>query len=804
MSDFSSVVSWWLAIFTIGIIFFPTTFYFFHKFLDKGYIFSKIIGILIVSYLIWILGSLKLLPFSRLVIIVVLLGAMLFNLWIIKRINKIEFKKLPFWLFILEEIFFFLTLSFWSYVRATEPSIRGLEKFMDFGFVNSILRGNFFPPLDMWLTYSPDYSGGYFINYYYFGHYVTAFLTKLTAIDSAITYNLMLATLFAFTFTLSFSIGMNLYFLFKKTLILKAGDAIRQMTESRQDSQTISNFRAILVGILAGFLVAMAGNTHTLYSFTDGYPNEDPKPPWQLSLGFHPERYWYPNATRFIPFTIHEFPIYSFVVADLHGHVSDIPFVLLSLALLLSILTGRDENGKKEEKTRSNFFTEFRLHTSISFPTIAFLGVLLSCMYMTNAWDGAIYMILAGLVFLYINLQKRVKEETSFLSALYKTFSASLFLLFFFLIANLPFSLNFKPFVSGIGVLCGPAFLIGKKIGPFLFEEGKCQKSPFFMLAILWGFFYFNVIGYLIFVIIPELRSKTDDAKEGSQTKLHKEALIKNIPLNLGGLKRSLGNLSSRIRLMRINNPIDIFILLIIIISSLLLIFPEFFYMKDIYPAHYRANTMFKLGYQAFMMLGLASSFIVFKIADLKLPGITASLWRIGFSILFLLVGIYPYFAINSYYGGLKTYRGLYGLSWMQQQYPDDYKGVEWLRQNIPWDSQPVIVEANGDSYTDYARVSAYTGLPTIIGWPVHEWLWRGSYDEAGRRIPEVAAVYEQKDQNLAREILKKYKAEYIFVGSLEKEKYKALDEKKLESLGKVVFESGGTKIYKLNSFLSP
>ena len=110
----------------------------------------------------------------------------------------------------------------------------------------------------------------------------------------------------------------------------------------------------------------------------------------------------------------------------------------------------------------------------------------------------------------------------------------------------------------------------------------------------------------------------------------------------------------------------------------------------------------------------------------------------------------------------------------------------------------PIVVEAVGESYTDYARVSAYTGLPTIIGWPVHEWLWRGSYDEAGARIPEVQTIYESKDLEETKKMLEKYKVTYVFIGSLEREKYKNLNEGKFNQLGKIVFQSGETKIYQL------
>ncbi len=769
MSDSLAVIIWWTTIFLIGTICLPITNRIFKNFADRGYIFSKVIGILIASYIMWLFASLHVVPFARISLIVILLGLAIVNLWISMIRNvKNDNKSIPWRLIIFEEAVFLACLSFWSFVRATEPSIRGLEKFMDFGFVNSILRSSFFPPLDMWLTQSPDYSGGYFINYYYFGHYLTAFLTKLSGLDSAVSYNLMLATLFAFTFTLPFSIGLNL----SQYLI----DLIHQ---KEGKSYKPYHFQAIIIGLLTAFLVSLGGNLHTIYSFTSGYPNDNPQPPWNLSWGFYPNRYWYPNATRFIPFTIHEFPIYSYVVADLHGHVSDIPFVLLTLAILLTLVI----NKKREVENlhRQSFLSDFEQHTSIPFFYVALLGILLAVMYMTNAWDGMIYMVLSGLVFLYMNMAQG--KIQSLWNSLYKTFSASLFLLFFFLIASLPFSLNFRPFVSGIGVLCSPTAFLGKNFGPFLFETGKCQKSEWWMLLFLWGFFYYNVIGYFVFVILRTLKNKFQIPSTKSQTNSKFQAPNPKQFENL--------------------YPTDIFILLLILISTLLLIFPEFFYIKDIYPAHYRANTMFKLGYQSFMMLGIVSAYAIFRIKLQYLQSrksLSLITYNTIFIALFTLVAIYPYFAINSYYGGLKTYHGLFGLNWMQTQYPNDYQAVLWLRNNIV--NQPVIVEANGDSYTDYARVSANTGLPTIVGWPVHEWLWRGSYDEAGKRIPEVVAIYESKDLEQTKSILKKYNAEYIFVGNLEREKYKNLDEKKFEKFGRVVFESGDTKIYKINTVL--
>jgi uncharacterized membrane protein len=240
---------------------------------------------------------------------------------------------------IVEEILFFSGLLLWTIVRGQEPSIHGLEKFMDFGFMQSIARSTYFPPLDMW--YGPDIDtrpAGYFINYYYFGHLSGALLIKLTGVPAAVGYNLILANILGLSLSMSFGIVTNVIH-YAQSLVYGV-------------KKTIGTVRLALYGLIGALVLNFAGNWHTIYLFTKGYENESPVPPWtvlpdvgaQLSLiqqkfpnilaalGEY-SRYWYPNATRFIPNTIHEFPSYSYVVADLHGHVFDIPFVLLTLAI---------------------------------------------------------------------------------------------------------------------------------------------------------------------------------------------------------------------------------------------------------------------------------------------------------------------------------------------------------------------------------------------------------------------------------------------------------------------------------------
>lgn len=704
--DLLYIFKWWLVFFFLGISFLPLTSKIFNSFIDRGYIFSKVIGMVFVSYLIYALSTFHLLKFTTLNILIVWFLCASISLIFVRK-ETFNFKKYI-KIFLFEELVFLIALIIWSFVRAHQPDIHDLEKFMDYGFINSILRSEYFPPKDMWLTPLS-------INYYYFGHLFTAVVTKISHIPSFITFNLMIATIFAFTFSLSFSIGINLI----------------------QQIKKISIKKTFILGFLFAYILSLSGNLQTIYSLFKNYNGETPVPFWELpfSLFTFPNAYWYPNATRFIYHTIHEFPSYSFVVADLHGHVLDIPIVITLIALALLM------------------FLENKIKISLIILTTFFISVA----YMTNAWDGLIYLglfinILVALEFIKNKDRKFLKRFISSLlnSIKYIPIIGVLFFAFTFV-----FSQNFVPFASEIGFNCAPKLLLDmKNIGPFVFETGQCQHSPWWQLGILYGFFVFMLISFVIF-----MRNKK---------------II----------------------------PADIFIGLISFFSILLLIAPEIIYLKDIYTGHFRANTMFKLAYQAFIMLSFSSVYILFRIllslkTDFKSRN--SKLYIIAFLIpgiiLIFVVSIYPYFAVPSGYGDLKTYKGLNGTNYLKTLKPSDHDAIIWLNQNIK--GQPVILEAQGDSYTDFARISANTGLPTVLGWTVHEWLWRGTYDVPSARFSDIQNLYESPNENLTKEIIKKYNISYIYIGDMEKEKYR-ISEDKFSKLGFLIYARGTTRIYKI------
>jgi Uncharacterized membrane protein len=221
---------------------------------------------------------------------------------------------------------------------------------------------------------------------------------------------------------------------------------------------------------------------------------------------------------------------------------------------------------------------------------------------------------------------------------------------------------------------------------------------------------------------------------------------------------------------------------------------PEVIYIKDIYSGDYkRANTMFKLTYQAFILFGISMGFIFVKYLN-KRERIKKKILILIPFLLFLSTLWYPKVAIKDWYGNvfnIKNYKGLDATAFMETTMPDDYLATNWMQKYIK--GTPIILEANGDSYTDYERVSVITGLPTVLGWYVHEWLWRGDTKEEDQRVEDIKTIYTSENTTQVTSLIDKYKIEYIYVGKLERDKFTHVNDKLLKGLGEVVFDSVAT-----------
>jgi YYY domain-containing protein len=367
-SDYLEFLKWWLALFGLGVIFIPTTSVIFKRFTTKGYLFSKIIGMALSGYLVWMLASLRILPFRGWASYLILAVCVGINIYVARKTkffdglleNKKFLNKIVF-----QETIFIFALAYWSYLMGINPAIESLEKYMDFGFMNTILRSDFFPPIDMWYAGEPVY-------YYYVSQYFAGYLTRISFVPPQIGYNLMIASLFALSFTAAFTIGEHLFEIFEQN-----APSFRKLKYAQP-----------ICGLLTGALVTLSGNLHTpVYAIFARDKN-----PYGT--------YWYPDATRYIGFnppvpndeTIHEFPIYSFVVSDLHAHVINMIFVLVvigaAIAVSMEILKRLD--GKNEEFLGIKKF----------WPGFCLVLFLIALFPTTNFWDFPIYIVVSGAIYL--------------------------------------------------------------------------------------------------------------------------------------------------------------------------------------------------------------------------------------------------------------------------------------------------------------------------------------------------------------------------------------------------------------------
>ena len=83
-----------------------------------------------------------------------------------------------------------------------------------------------------------------------------------------------------------------------------------------------------------------------------------------------------------------------------------------------------------------------------------------------------------------------------------------------------------------------------------------------------------------------------------------------------------------------------------------------------------------------------------------------------------------------------------------------------------------------------------------MIGWVGHELQWRGQLPEYGRREQDVEAVYRRADRDEAMRILERYRVSYVFVGTLERDKYGPGLDDRLGRWLRPVFRSGETVVY--------
>jgi uncharacterized membrane protein len=226
------------------------------------------------------------------------------------------------------------------------------------------------------------------------------------------------------------------------------------------------------------------------------------------------------------------------------------------------------------------------------------------------------------------------------------------------------------------------------------------------------------------------------------------------------------------------------------------IIVPELVYVRDEFDGSdlYRMNTVFKLGYQAWLLLAVAAA-CALPWASAWLPRRLWPVWA-GFTAILLLLGaVYPYAGTYARKGGFAASPSLNGLNWLRASAPGDPAAIDWLRANTP--GSAVVLEAVGEDYSAFghARISTFTGRATVLGWPGHEVQWD---HQPGSREADVKTLYTTTNLVEARQLIARYGVGYVVYGPIERTTYGDAGLVKWDELGTKVFEQAGTAVWRL------
>jgi len=376
---------WWLTVLILGGLAFPIAFIAMRGLADRGYVFSKILALLLLAYGAWVAGSLRLLPFTRstLLLMVLILGAVATVIVRARREEIVAFVRAQRQHILFVEGLFFLFYLFFIFVRLGNPELWhpafGGEKPMNFAYFNAILKTTWFPPYDPW------FAGGY-INYYYFGYVIAAVIPKLLGLVPAYAYNLILPMLFSLTALGGFGIAYNLVVGRQRAAVRDDGGRGRE-DERLPGNTVLARLFSLLrrtpyaTGVMAALLLMVLGNLGEIHliiekgfmalapadnapcTFKSAIPGLQPlvcntipavdRTLTGITKVLEGERlpiatnWWYWNATRVIPPAeceagpITEFPYFTFLYADMHAHMFAMSLALLSFALGLSWIQDR-------------------------------------------------------------------------------------------------------------------------------------------------------------------------------------------------------------------------------------------------------------------------------------------------------------------------------------------------------------------------------------------------------------------------------------------------------------------------------
>ena len=823
----ADIFAWLIALWALSLVGFPVACAATRlgRLADRGWTVARPLALLSLAWITWIGNTLGIIPNSQAGIAATLTCLVVLAAWLgwWKRVELRDFFRRRWTVVATTELLFLAMFAFWALVVSEVPAINHTEKPMDFGILNAIINSAQFPPEDQWLS-------GHAVAYYYGGHYVAAMMTTLTGIPSDVGYNLAMATIPA---------------MFSAGLLGLVYNLMRYAGASADRSLALGTGAALgiaLLGNLSGVLEFAYARGLGWEGFWQWIAIKGMEPPaggdgW-LPDGF----WWWWRGTRIIDtigidgasldYTITEFPFFSFLLGDLHAHVSALPYLTLALALALTLLLAPEPPGLQW----------LRKHPGEA----GALALTLGALAFINAWDFPVYLCIVGMVAVVrwtawhgqpppMTLHGPRPSETErgdpgASAVLARSIGYGVLLIVALaatgIILYLPFYLSFDSQTTGILPVAGPAtrpvlFMIVMG-APAIFAGGFVARAALDSgwptgerraNAMLVGSFGVGVFALWLIVlalrvsISPEGQDLADDLVVGR--------LVLAIPLLFMGCLASYCALT--LASWRRRAQWVVFALVLAAAGFFLLGSAELFHIADQFGN--RMNTVFKFYYQAWLLLGIAGAIGMYYILAVPLRHAWVDEWALvldGLKIAWVVVvcallivsAYYPVGAVIERTGwgtnvGTLQDNTLAGLDYLRRTSPGEYEAIVWLRHS-PEPGR--ILEAVGDDY-GHGGVSATTGRATPLSWEGHERQWRRDdiNPELARRRTDVETIFTTDQSAISQNLLRHYGIRWLIVGPREKSAYgydvgermvKWADEGWLAP----AFESGEVVIYEVSN----
>jgi YYY domain-containing protein len=856
--EFTPIIIWWLLLFVIGLVGWPLAFSLLRFLPDRGFAVARPAGFLLTGYLLWLGATFRLLQNSAGGVLaslgLVLLGGLW---WHRQQVRAGRSEPMLAWLkrewryVVSVELLFAAAFLGWVFYKAYNPNIEtaGGEKWMEIAFVNGILRSDYFPPKDPWLS-------GFGISYYYFGYVMMAAVTRLSGIVSTTAFNLYIPTLFGMTLVGALGVVANMVALYQKN------DRPNLPDQPLSEQAFNLSYVSLSIGLLGALCVGLLGNLSGLLEvlhkrgllapgFWAWLDLRDLREPPVPSESWIPDRFiWWWRGSRVLTDynllgqeqeVIDEFPFFSFLLGDVHPHVLSLPFVLLVTALALNLLisparpTRQLSGGGPFGQVKSLLKHSWQelIAATGGKPAFVLYALAIGGLSFLNTWDLPIYLSVVGLVLIVRLAQQREHWAGALLPGVMGTgllaiAGVLLYLPFYAtfqsqargLLPNLwnptrlpQFFIFFGPFLVAVTALL--AAMSNRRRAwqrPLGWTLPLTLLGPVVLLLLIVLSVLINPAGrdYLQGILAnPEIQTVIGGS---SLEALLQEAITRRVSqpwtfLLLGGLlgwalALGVGLLPPLIRRDEASSrspvwdttSIERFVLILLSVGLSLPLVVEFVYLRDNFGT--RMNTIFKFYFQAWVLLALVSAFALYYVSK-NLSRLPALLFLLIMGALVAAGLVYPVLATLDRANYFRHEPTLNGIEWVAQFRPADYAALQWLRANAPQDA--VLLEAPGSGYAAYqytGRVSALTGIPTLLGWGGHQSQWRGNYDEPGRREPEIETIYNTPDPGQALALLQKYGVDYVYIGALERERYSPQGLNKFAQFLPVAFQQDEVAIY--------